>query len=164
MDIYHCRPRLRLYSSLLIAYCNDGNIINALQCWKRIIHRNQIYIRQHQQKSKEKMQQQQQEGMNKESQQEQQQNQQPVQTQDLQLSEREYLALMKCSIITGQHHVMECVLTDLADDVLIPSKETVSTILEWFQSSHSTSNETTATATYDDDETTGLAFSPLSST
>jgi pentatricopeptide repeat protein len=31
-----CRPKLRLYSSLLIAYCEEGRMVQALNCWRRI--------------------------------------------------------------------------------------------------------------------------------
>ena len=90
-----CRPKLRLYSSLLIAYCEEGRMVEALNCWRRV-----------------------------------------VTTQQLDVSEKEYLALMRCAIVTGDILVMERVLTDLAEDVSVPSKDTVAAILEWFQSAH----------------------------
>ena len=53
--------------------------------------------------------------------------------QNLRVTEKEYAAMMKCATHTGDSLVMERVMTDLAEDVLVPSKETVATILEWFE-------------------------------
>ena len=53
---------------------------------------------------------------------------------DLLLSEKEYTALMNCCLMTGNAVVMERVLSDLAEDILVPSKATCQAICEWFQS------------------------------
>ena len=95
-QVQQCKPKLRLYSSLLISYCDAQNMDSALGMWKRVA------------------------------------------THGLQVSEKELLALMKCASATGHANVMEVVLTDLAEEIAIPSKDTVATILEWFASYHST--------------------------
>jgi pentatricopeptide repeat protein len=93
--VQQCKPRLRLYSSLLVAYCEHRQMIKALKCWRRIT--------QHR----------------------------------LELTEKEFLSLIKCAIATGDVPVMDRVLSDLAELVAVPSKDTVSAILEWFASPHS---------------------------
>ena len=94
--VQQCKPRLRMYASLLVAYCEHRQMINALKCWCRI-------------------------------------STQP----NLELTEKEYLALIKCAIATGDVPVVDRVLSDLAEVVTVPSKDTVSAILEWFESPHS---------------------------
>jgi hypothetical protein len=93
--VQQCKPRLRLYSSLLIAYCEAFRMLDALEIWKKLTQRK------------------------------------------LQATEKEYAALMQCATSTGDAIVFERVLTDLAEDVLVPSKGTVSRILEWFELAHS---------------------------
>ena len=93
-SVQQCRPKLRLFSSLLIAYCDEGKMLEALKCWKRLKRKG------------------------------------------LEISEKERLALMRCAIYTGDILVMEQILTDLAEDVPVPSKDSVAAILEWFQSAH----------------------------
>jgi len=95
-SIQQCKPRLRLYTSLLVAYCEQRQTIMALKCWYRIVIQ-----------------------------------------QKLDLTEKEFLALLKCAIATGDVPIVERVLSDLAEWVTVPSKDTVSAILEWFESSHS---------------------------
>lgn len=90
--VQQCRPRLRLYSSLLTAYCEAGEMVPALQLWSRIFEHN------------------------------------------IALSEREYLALMRCACNVGKAAVMERVLTEIAEDILIPSHDTLNAIVSWFQS------------------------------
>jgi mitochondrial ribonuclease P protein 3 len=53
------------------------------------------------------------------------------------LTERELLALMRCATATGDSLVMEYVLTELAEEVPVPCKDTVAVILEWFGIAHS---------------------------
>lgn len=93
-SIQQCKPKLRLYTPLLLAYCEERDMINALKSWLRIT------------------------------------------TNRLELTEREFLALMKCAIVTGDVHVFGCVLREIADTVAVPSKETAGAILEWFESPH----------------------------
>lgn len=93
--VQQCKPKLRLYSSLLIAYCEDFRMLDALEIWKKLTSRK------------------------------------------LHLSEKEYAALMQCAIGTGDCIVFERVLTDLAEDVLVPAKGTLARILEWFELAHS---------------------------
>jgi hypothetical protein len=56
---------------------------------------------------------------------------------DVDLTEKEYLHLMRCSTSTGDSLVMQHVLTDLAEEVPVPSKDTVAAIIEWFEITHS---------------------------
>jgi len=57
------------------------------------------------------------------------------------LSEREYAALLQCATNVGDAIVFERVLTDLAEDVFVPSKETCRAIVRWFQSPHAVIDE-----------------------
>jgi hypothetical protein len=94
--VEQCRPKLRLFASLLTAYCDDRQMVDALKCWLRISKTN------------------------------------------LELTEREYLSLMKCATATGDVHVFDRVLSDIAETVAVPSKDTVSRILDWYESPHGT--------------------------
>jgi pentatricopeptide repeat protein len=98
-QVQQCKPKLRLYSSLLIAYCEASQMLDALDIWQRLTKRS------------------------------------------LQITEREYTALMKCATVTGDSLVLQRVLTDLAEDILVPSKGTVASVLEWFELAHSFYNE-----------------------
>ena len=93
-SVQQCKPRLRLYSPLLTAYCEERLMIKALKCWLRI--------------SKQR----------------------------IELTEREYVSLMKCATWTGDVLVFERILSDIADSVPVPSKDAVAAVLEWFESSH----------------------------
>ncbi|KAL3936699.1 MAG: hypothetical protein SGBAC_008043 [Bacillariaceae sp.] len=93
--VQQCKPKLRLYSSLLIAYCEAFRMLDALEIWRKLTAKK------------------------------------------LHASEKEYAALMQCATSTGDATVFERVLSDLAEDVLVPSKGTVSRILEWFELAHS---------------------------
>jgi Pentacotripeptide-repeat region of PRORP len=66
--------------------------------------------------------------------------------QDLQLTEREYASLIACATQYGNGVVMERVLSDLAEDVLVPSRGTCRAVAEWFQSPAATTTTTTAAA------------------
>ena len=90
--VQQCKPKLRMYAPLLIAYCERGEMMLALKIWHRL--------------SK----------------------------QELVLGEREYAALIRCATTTGNSRVMERVLSDLAEDVLVPSRETCLAITDWFKS------------------------------
>ena len=108
-----CKVRLRLYTPLLQTYCTLGLLHQALQVWYRAAQ------------------------------------------QALTLTEVEYAALLQCCCSRGgtndagggypHHHntttttattVVERVLSDLAEDVLIPSHATRRTLIQWFQSPH----------------------------
>lgn len=98
-SVQQCKPKLRLYASLLVAYCENRQMIDALKCWNRI--------------SKQK----------------------------LELTEKELLALIRCASATGDVPVLERVLSDLAESIAVPSKDTVSAILQWFESPHAMFHE-----------------------
>eukprot|EP00980_Cylindrotheca_fusiformis_P028534 scaffold22607_cov123-Cylindrotheca_fusiformis.AAC.31 len=98
-QVQQCKPKLRLYSSILIAYCDERRMLDALETWQRLTKRG------------------------------------------LRATEREYAALMRCATTTGDALVVRRVLTDIAEDVPIPSKETVASIIEWFELAHSFHNE-----------------------
>ncbi|KAG7371338.1 PPR: pentatricopeptide repeat domain containing protein [Nitzschia inconspicua] len=99
-SVQQCKPKLRLYSSLLTAYCEDTQTLKALTIWKRLKG-----------------------------------------NAGLALTERELLALLRCATVTGDSLVMEFVLTELAEEVPVPSKDTVAAILEWFGITHSQHEE-----------------------
>lgn len=95
-SVQQCKPKLRLYSSVLTAYCEASQMLDALRIWKR--------LKEH---------------------------------EGVELTERELIAMMRCAIVTGDSLVMEFVLTELAEEVPVPSKDTVAAILEWFGVTHS---------------------------
>jgi ribonuclease P protein 3 len=90
--VQQCRPKLRLYTPLLVAYSEMGQMLPALNVWLRL--------------SK----------------------------QELLLTEKEYLALIRCATKVGNAIVMERVLSYLSEDVLVPSRETSQAIMDWFES------------------------------
>jgi ribonuclease P protein 3 len=92
--IQQCRPKLRLYSAILITHCELGNLKRALQIWKRLTD------------------------------------------QHLVISEKECAVMMQCGVSIGSSMVMQSVLSDLAEDVLVPSKDSVAAVLQWFESPH----------------------------
>ena len=94
--VQQCKPKLRLYSSLLEAFCDVNELSKALELRKRV---NNI--------------------------------------PELALTEKEYAALLRCATTTCSPIVFEGILSDLAEDVLVPSKATVSAIVDWFRSSAS---------------------------
>ena len=57
------------------------------------------------------------------------------------LTEREYNALMQCA--TSKHHptVMEHVLSELAEEIPVPARDTVDTILNWFKDGNATNKK-----------------------
>ncbi|KAL3905263.1 MAG: hypothetical protein SGILL_009747, partial [Bacillariaceae sp.] len=107
-SIQQCKSKLRLYTPLLIAYCEANQMLDALRVWKRM------------------------------------RNQDPP----LDLTEVEYLAFMKCAISTGDALIFENALSELADVVAVPCKDTVAAIIAWFEITHSqhTENLTERTA------------------
>ena len=59
------------------------------------------------------------------------------------LSEREYASILVCATKLGDTKVVERILSDLAEDVLVPSHQTVDCITKWFLQTPTT-NQTTA--------------------
>ena len=92
-----CRPRLRLYSPLLLRYCEEGRAVPALRVWLRL-----------------------------------------TQQQGLALTEREYAGLLHCACVTQNAILMERVLSELAEEILVPCCETRQAIAQWFQSTAAT--------------------------
>mmetsp|Transcript_12385 Transcript_12385/g.19049 ORF Transcript_12385/g.19049 Transcript_12385/m.19049 type:complete len:632 (-) Transcript_12385:273-2168(-) len=95
-----CQVKVRLYSSLLQAYCQQGDLDRAVKLWKRI----------------------------------------SVQ-QKLSLTEKEYKALLECCCCCKSNIlqksaplIFEKVLSELAEDILVPCQDTVKIIQKWFQS------------------------------
>lgn len=91
-SVDQCRPKLRMYSALMAAYCRVGRMHDALQVWLRL--------------SK----------------------------QQLVVSEKEYLVLVQCATSQGYARVMQRVLSDMSEDGLVPSRETIRAIEAWYQS------------------------------
>jgi hypothetical protein len=86
------RPRLRMYSPLLVRYCELGQAASACQVWRRLARHS------------------------------------------LELSEKEYTALMQCSRRAGSSALMERALSELAEEVSVPCREARLAVVEWFQS------------------------------
>eukprot|EP00934_Nitzschia_sp_Nitz4_P004275 Nitzschia sp. Nitz4//scaffold27_size158506//121016//124588//NITZ4_002618-RA/size158506-processed-gene-0.88-mRNA-1//-1//CDS//3329545542//4265//frame0 len=59
-----------------------------------------------------------------------------ISKQEVQISERESMFLLRCAVATGDPVVFERVFSNLAEDVTVPSKDTVAAVLEWFASAH----------------------------
>ncbi|KAL3915874.1 MAG: hypothetical protein SGILL_005440 [Bacillariaceae sp.] len=100
-SIQQCKTKMRLFSPLLIAYCEEGRMLDALGIWKRL----------------------------------------RMQKPPLDLTELEYLAFMRCAILTGDTLVMNYAFTELAEYVLVPSKDTVAALIEWYESTQSQHTE-----------------------
>ena len=98
--VQQCKVKLRLYSSLLKAYCDNGRLSEALSLWQSLSKRG------------------------------------------LELSEREYGPLLRASAHARQRdfRVFTRVLTDVSEDVLVPAKGTVQSILHWFSSAECDEN------------------------
>jgi mitochondrial ribonuclease P protein 3 len=120
--VQQCKPKLRLYSSLLIAFCEVGELEQALALRKRIQqqqphhHHSTTTNNTNTARASSKKQ-------------SHSQNQQP-----LVLAEKECTALLQCAMANDNAIVFEAILSDLAEDVLVPSKDTVAVLLEWFVS------------------------------
>ena len=109
-----CKPKLRMYSPLLLAHCKGGDMIRAVEVWDRIHKINsERYVDRGAANSDE----------------------------SITLSEREYCALMRCAVRTGCVVIFERILAEIAEEVLVPSRDTVDAITSWFESAHSTSTE-----------------------
>ena len=102
-----CKPKLRMFSCLISAFCSRGELEGALRIWatmaniKRINKTGTIEI-------------------------------------SIEPTEKEYCMIMKCATITGDAKVMDRVVSELAEDVLVPSLDTTNTIINWFSSKHAT--------------------------
>jgi len=124
-SVQQCRPKIRMYSPLLIAYCDipvSNALAKALSVWCSATHQN------------------------------------------LALTEKEYAALIRCCVKHGDAAVMERVLTDLSEDVLIPCKETTSTIMQWFRSSFSSTGPNTSPKYKDPSSSTKTLLPPRQDT
>ncbi len=102
-----CKPRVRMYGCLIDAFCSELN--NDLAGALRVWGRLSKLRR----KDKE--------GNLKNR---------------MQLTEKEYCSIMKCAIRVGDRLVMERILSEVAEDILVPSLKTKDTIIAWFQSEH----------------------------
>jgi len=132
-SVQQCRVKIRLYSPLLVAYCQKGLLQDALQVWQRVV----------------------------------------AQAQDnLQLTEKIYTALLQCCHlycakdddnnkntdattrirIRDAAVVVQKVLTDLSEDVVVPSKETCAALIQWFESPFATTSVAAAAAGTDNDD------------
>jgi mitochondrial ribonuclease P protein 3 len=89
-----CKARLRLYSPLLDAYCDEGKLLEAVRVWNRLSKKGLI------------------------------------------LSEAEYCSLIRCCCRSGNSLVFQRILSDLSEDVLVPSHKTTRCIAQWFESLH----------------------------
>ena len=120
--VQQCKPKLRLYASLLNAYCDAERLTDALKCWKRL--RQRAFALQQKKKASAA-------------------NDGAFAPDGMDVTEREYLSLLRCAVKTclgeaaflsdGSDLVMEDILTRLAEDIPVPAKATVSAIDEWFE-------------------------------
>lgn len=106
-----CKPKLRMYSCIISAFCKRADLDGALRIWARMSSIKKI-------------------------------NKTGTQEISIELSEKEYLMLMKCATIVGDTKVMDRVLSELAEDILVPSLDTTNAIIDWFQSKHSIRSST----------------------
>jgi hypothetical protein len=95
------KPKLRLFSSLLLSWTEQRNMTKVIQLWQKIIDMNQPQLK---------------------------------------LTEKEYCAILKCATAVGDTGVFGRVLAELAEDVLVPSRDTTRAIEDWFSSSASRTN------------------------
>lgn len=100
-----CKPKLRMFSCLMSAFCSRGELDGALRIWatmasiKRINKTGKIEI-------------------------------------SIEPTEKEYCMIIKCATMVGDFKVIDRALSDLAEDVLVPSLDTTNAIIQWFQSKH----------------------------
>lgn len=104
-------PKLRMYSSLLTAYCSTGNLRGALKIWERLCamkrHLHEFYKNSQSYSAKD--------------------------SQTLDLSEKEYCALLQCATKNKNKNIFSEILNQLADVILVPSNETTIAICDWFR-------------------------------
>jgi len=104
-----CKPKLRLYSPLILTYCDNGNMLNAVKIWTRMYNINTVEGKTVDRGS-------------------------AASDDIIQPSEKEYCALVQCAVKTRCHVVMERVLSEIAEDILVPSADTANAIVSWFES------------------------------
>ena len=102
-----CKPKLRMYSCLIEALCNEVN--------NDLVGALRIWCRIHHLERKDKNGQEQ---------------------TGMELSEKEYCYLLKCAIRIGDVKVAERVLSEIAEDILVPSQDTRDAIVSWFKSKY----------------------------
>lgn len=120
--VQQCKPKLRLFASLLHAYCEDNQLTNALRCWKNLRERSVAL-------QKEKVAKNGSAATNS-----------AFAPDGMDVTEREYLSMLQCAnrtfkinTVDGSDLVVEDVLTRLAEDIPVPAKDTVAAIVEWFE-------------------------------
>jgi len=94
-----CKPRLRMYTSLILAYCEMKDLSKAVKVWSRL------------------------------------------DKQGLVLTEKEQLSLLTAAAQVGDANFFERILSDLAEDTLVPCRDTIQTITTWFQSDFANTNQ-----------------------
>jgi len=134
--VQQCKPKLRLYASLLHAYCEDSQIVHALGCWKKL--RKRAVALQKERKEKNP----------------QQATASAYSNDGMDVTEREYLTLLQCAVRMGRKDgsdlVFEDILTRLAEDIPIPAKDSVSAITEWFELQNNIKSEKSTVETSED--------------
>jgi pentatricopeptide repeat protein len=70
------------------------------------------------------------------------------------MTERDYTVLMQCATKAGNAPLLERFLSELSEDVLIPSKETIQALVEWFQSDPASPTTTITPSSCDESATT----------
>lgn len=102
-----CKPKLRMYSCLMEAFCCEKN--------NNLVGALRTWTRMSNLVSRDKN------GFVKDS---------------IKPTEREFCFLMKCAVRVGDVGVMDRVVSEIAEDVLVPSADTKDTIISWFKSDH----------------------------
>ena len=119
--VQQCKPKLRLYASLLHAYCEDKKLTNALRCWKKLRERSVALQKEKAAKN----------GAATRA------AMSVFSADGMDVTEREYLSLLQCAVRTSKEHgsdlVVEDILTRLAEDIPVPAKNSVAAIVEWFE-------------------------------
>jgi pentatricopeptide repeat protein len=105
-----CKPKLRMYSCLISAYCEKDDLIGALRTWARMTSIKRI-------------------------------NKTGREEISMELTEREYCTILKCATRLGDVKVIDRVMSEIADEVLVPSLETTNVITEWFESGRALKTE-----------------------
>lgn len=105
-----CKPKLRLYSPLILTYCDNGDMANAVKMWSRMYNINTVEGKTVDRGS-------------------------AASDDIIQPSEKEYCALLQCAVKTRCHIAFERVLSEIAEDILVPSADTANAIISWFESS-----------------------------
>jgi len=110
-----CKPKLRLYSALLICYCESprNDMLNAVKIWHKM---STLHLRSDESSSSN--------------------DASLLPTEIILPTEREYCALIRCATATKDDKVFERCLSEVAEDILVPSLETTHAILQWFRSSN----------------------------